>query len=106
MSTARGLPRGRAWLRVLVVLLAVLVPGAHAEAPTAPVGAAVGESVEYDALDTLLRPPSRHAHRSAAPLRPAPLPASPPGVLADLPLPAPPGPPYTPHILRSVVLRC
>ncbi|WP_037675142.1 hypothetical protein [Streptomyces griseus] len=105
-STARSLPRSRAWLRVLVLLLAVVVPGAHAEAHPAPVGAVAGESVEYDALDTVLRPPAHHAHRPAAPLRPTPLPAPRPGDPAVPPLPAPPGPPYSPHTLRSVVLRC
>ncbi|MFG2132720.1 hypothetical protein ACGFNV_33625 [Streptomyces sp. NPDC048751] len=110
MSATRSLPRSRAWLRVLALLLAVLVLGAHAEAHTAPVEAAVGESVEYDVLDTPLRPPARTAtHRPAAPLRPAPLQALPPGVPPVPPPPAPPGPPYaplTPHPLRSVVLRC
>ena len=31
MSTVRSFSRGHAWLRTLVLLLALLVPGAHAE---------------------------------------------------------------------------
>ncbi|MFF4270680.1 hypothetical protein [Streptomyces sp. NPDC001536] len=102
---ARTLPRGRVWLRAFVLLLALLVPGAHSGTHAAtPVVA--GEVAEYDVLDTALRPPARAAHRPVVPLRPAPRPAPAPGVPAGHPLPAPPRPPYALHTLRSVVLRC
>ena len=104
MSTAARLPRSRAWLRVLVLLLALLVPGAPAEVSARPVVTA-GESVEYDVLDTALRP-APCAHRTAAPLRRAPRPAPGPGVPAGRSRPAPPRPSSTPHTLRTVVLRC
>lgn len=98
MSTVRSLSRSRAWLRVLVVLLALLMPGAAAELSPTPVAAA--DTVEYDVHDSALRP-APCVHRPAAPLRPAPLPAP-----ADRPLPAPPGLSYALHALRTVVLRC
>jgi hypothetical protein len=103
---ARTLPRSRAWLRAFVLLLALLVPGAHSGAhAAAPVLA--GEIAEYDVLDTALRPPARAAHRPVAPLRPAHRPAPAHGVPVGPPLPTPPSqPPYTPRTLRSVVLRC
>ncbi|MEV1062909.1 hypothetical protein [Streptomyces sp. NPDC050263] len=103
MSTARSHPRSRAWLRVLAVLLALLAPGTPGELSAAPVAAA--EIIEYDVLDTALRP-AFGAHRPAAPLRPAPLPAPAPGVPADRPRPAPPRAPDALHTLRTVVLRC
>ncbi|MET9830890.1 hypothetical protein ABZ078_16555 [Streptomyces sp. NPDC006385] len=109
MSTARSLPRSRAWLRVLVLLLALLVPGAHTQAHAVPVVAgALGEAAEHDVLDTVLRPPARADRRGTAALRPAPLPrpAPPPGVPVRLTRPAPPLPPYLPPTLRTVVLRC
>lgn len=104
--SARTLPRSRAWLRAFVLLLALLVPGAHSGTHiTTPV--AVGEIAEYDVLDTALRPPARAAHRPVAPLRPAQRPAPAHGVpVGPPPLPTPPQPPYTPRTLRSVVLRC
>ncbi|MEV2210534.1 hypothetical protein AB0H86_03300 [Streptomyces sp. NPDC050997] len=104
MSTARGLPRSRAWLRVLVLLLAVLVPGTPAEVSAAP-GVSV-EIVEYDVLDTALRPPARDAHRPAVPPRRAPDLGPAPAVPRGRPQPAPPKPPYALHALRTVVLRC
>ncbi|MDX2680993.1 hypothetical protein [Streptomyces soliscabiei] len=102
MSTVRSHSRSHAWLRVLVVLLALLMPGAPAELSEPP--AAAG-TVEYDVLDTVLRP-APCAHRPAAPLRPAPLPAPAPGDPAERPLPAPPRPSYALHTLRTVILRC
>ncbi|MET8078316.1 hypothetical protein [Streptomyces sp. NPDC005303] len=106
MSSVRRPPRSREWLRALVLLLALLVPGVHvqAHAPAVPPSAA-GESVEYDVLDTVLRPPARAVHRAAVPLRPVPSQVA-PAAPADRPLPAPPRPPYALPALRSVVLRC
>jgi hypothetical protein len=95
----------RALLRAFVLLLALLVPGAHSGAHAAtPVVA--GEIAEYDVLDTALRPPARAAHRPVAPLRPTAPPAPAFRAPAGHPLPAPPRPPYSLHTLRSVVLRC
>ncbi|PNG16301.1 hypothetical protein C1J00_42680, partial [Streptomyces cahuitamycinicus] len=60
-------PRRRVWLRVLVLLLALLLPGAHAEALTGGTATAPGQSitVEYDLFDTAPRPPARAARRTA-----------------------------------------
>lgn len=106
VSPARNLPRSRVWLRALVLLLALLVPGTHTEARATPVASSVETTIEYDVLDTAaaLRPPSLTVQRPAAPLRPAPAPA--PGVPARRRLPAPPEPSYTLSALRTVVLRC
>jgi hypothetical protein len=99
-------PRRHIWLRVLVLLLALLVPGAHAEAMTGPTATVSGESttVECDLLDTALRPPARGIRRAAAPPEPAPLPG--PAHTARLPLPVPADPSYDPRPLRCEVLRC
>ncbi|MEU7720464.1 hypothetical protein [Streptomyces tibetensis] len=104
---SRG-PRRHAWLRVLVLLLALLVPGAHAEAHpgwTAPVS---GENttVECDLLDTVLRPPARGVHRVAAPPAPAPPPSPVPAHAARRSVPLPTSPPHDARPLRSEVLRC
>ncbi|WP_405871284.1 MULTISPECIES: hypothetical protein [unclassified Streptomyces] len=104
MSTVRRPPCSRAWLRTLVLLLALLVPGVHAEVHTTP--AAAMEIVEYDVLDATLRPPADAVRRTDVALRPAPLPAPAPGVPAGHPLPAAPRSPHSLHALRSVVLRC
>lgn len=114
-STARCRPRSRAWLRVLVLLLALLVPGAHAQAHALPVltgvvagGTAVpgasgapgtsgssgssggpsGEIAEHDVLDTALRPSARADRRGTVRQErqaPAPLPSSARGVRAACP---------------------
>ncbi|KQX62522.1 MULTISPECIES: hypothetical protein [unclassified Streptomyces] len=105
MSPAARLPRSRTWLRTLVLLLALLVPGAAAEVSAAPVAAEIAAIAEYDVVDTALRPAPR-APRPAAPPRPAALPAPAPGVPADRPRPAPSRPSYALHALRTVVLRC
>ncbi|MFE3033725.1 hypothetical protein ACFXKY_19050 [Streptomyces canus] len=106
MSSVRRAPCSRDWLRVLVLLLALVVPGAHVQAHAMPPVPA-GELVEYDVLDTALRPPARTVHRTAVPLRPDPRPETVPGGPADRrPLPASPRPPYALPALRSVVLRC
>ncbi|MFG2554487.1 hypothetical protein [Streptomyces sp. NPDC048581] len=109
MSTASILPRSRTWLRVLVLLLALLVPGAHAQAHAVPAMAAgvSGEAAaEHDALDTVLRPPARTDRRTTVRPCSTPPPKPAPSVPARLSHPAPPRPPYVPHILRTVVLRC
>ncbi|KRD21152.1 MULTISPECIES: hypothetical protein [unclassified Streptomyces] len=109
MSTARRHPRSHTWLRVLVVLVALLAPAAPAGFAAPP--AAASETVEYDVLDTPLRPASC-PHRSTAPLRPAPLP---PGDPATRPLSSsarashPQHPQHPQHrlsALRTVILRC
>ncbi|MGW6542542.1 hypothetical protein ACWGBH_06765 [Streptomyces massasporeus] len=102
-------PRRHAWLRVLVLLLALLVPGAHAEAHTGWTAGVTGESttVECDVLDTTLRPPARTARRTATvPLSPDPLPGPGPASTAQHPVPVPPTPRLDPRPLRSEVLRC
>ncbi|MFJ4981921.1 hypothetical protein ACIP6X_42620 [Streptomyces coeruleorubidus] len=97
---------------MLVLLLALLVPGAHAEARTGPAATVSGEStaVECDVLDTALRPPARgarRARRAAIPLRPTPSPSPEPAYAAPLPAPVPPVPRHDdPRPLRSEVLRC
>ncbi|MES5819037.1 hypothetical protein [Streptomyces sp. RG80] len=98
----------RTWLRAFVLLLALLVPGAHAgaHAATAVTPLVSAEFVEYDVLGTALRPPARSALRPAAPLRPAPHPRPASRVPAGPAFPAPPHPSYAPHTPRSVVLRC
>ncbi|GAA3910677.1 hypothetical protein GCM10023084_73490 [Streptomyces lacrimifluminis] len=96
--------RPAAWLRVLVLLLALLVPGtAHCGAAESVVPG--GTAAEYDVHDTALRPPARHGHRPVVPLRPVPRPPSVrhPVAKATHPLPVPPRPTLA---LRSVVLRC
>lgn len=64
-------PRSRAWLRALVLLLALLVPGTHAEVRATSVASSAGTTVEYDVLDpaAALRPVSltvRFYHRASA----------------------------------------
>lgn len=103
MSTARRHCRSRVWLRVLVLLLALLAPGAPADLSAPPVAAA--EIAEYDTPDAALRP-APCAHRTAAPPRPASAPAPAPAVAPQRPHSAPPGPPRTLRVLRTVVLRC
>ncbi len=104
---ALGRARRHAWLRAFVLLLALSVPGAHAQAVPAPLTAAESGSAvfEYDVLDTVLRPVTRGTGRPVAPLRPAaPFPAAVPTAPAARTLP-----PSTPRSLpapRSVVLRC
>nr|WP_239158414.1 hypothetical protein [Streptomyces sp. SID13726] len=83
-----------------------MVPGAPVHTHAAPPVAA-GEIVEYDVLDTALRPPARAAHRTAVPSRPAPRrDTAPPAAPEARPHPAPPRQPYALPALRSVVLRC
>ncbi|MER5434051.1 hypothetical protein [Streptomyces sp. NPDC002588] len=102
MSTTARPSRSRAWLRTLVLLLALLLPGAPAELAAAPVVA--GETVEYDAA-AAAPGPAPCAPRPAAPPRPAPRPAPASGGPAAPARPAPSTPPYALLTLRSVVLR-
>ncbi|MET9734232.1 hypothetical protein ABZZ79_27385 [Streptomyces sp. NPDC006458] len=110
MSTTSRLARGRTWPRMLVLVLALLLGAPPVTGGlTAPALAVPGESVEYDVLDTALRPPARSAHRPAAPTRPAAAPHRPaaPRQGPGHPLrPASPRPPYALRGLRTVVLRC
>ncbi|MFE1928482.1 hypothetical protein ACFW91_38785 [Streptomyces asoensis] len=110
MSPAVRHPRSRTWPRALVLLLALLVAGPAAGLPAAPAtttAATTGtaEVTEYDVLGTSLRA-APCVHRPAAPPRPAPLPHPMPGAPAVRPGPAPSEPSYTPHVPRTVVLRC
>ncbi|CAM5689909.1 hypothetical protein [Streptomyces fumanus] len=113
-------PRRCVWPRVLVLLLALLLPVVHAgqAQPVASVAAA-GESggggtggsgggggtalAEYDVLDAVARTPVR---RAALPRRPAPRTGvAVPSAAGRPPVPPSP-PPYAPCVPRSVVLRC
>jgi hypothetical protein len=104
VSTARALPPTSAWLRTLVLLLALLVPGIHAELHATP--ATAMEFVEYDALDAAVRPPADAACRTVVAPRPALPPAPAPGTREGRPAPAPPRTPYVLPVPRTVVLRC
>ncbi|MEU0677593.1 hypothetical protein ABZ330_32820 [Streptomyces sp. NPDC006172] len=110
MDTARRLPRSRRWLRVLVLLLAVVVPGASAEAAALPaLSAAVVEIAEYDGLDAAPRAPAGGAHRAVAPALPSPRPARTPTAPPSRLMPPSSCPPYAlgvADVLRTVVLRC
>ncbi|MCF2126747.1 hypothetical protein L1I79_09865 [Strepomyces sp. STD 3.1] len=100
-ATARA---GRtAWLRVLVLLLALIVPCAHATAETVPtVTVAAGAVGEYDQADSALRAPVR-GERRAGPQRPVVRRAA---QRARFARPVPAVPPSRAHGPRSVVLRC
>lgn len=101
--------RGRTWLRVLVLLLALWVPAAHAQAHAAPAFGASAETSEHDpldVLDALVRPPVCAVHRADVPDRPASLPDPAPLRPAVRAWPAGPRVPYATPLLSSVVLRC
>ncbi|MFJ4523941.1 hypothetical protein ACIP4Y_23810 [Streptomyces sp. NPDC088810] len=106
MSRSSSAPRSRTWLRVLVLLLALWVPGAHLSAQAAPYLAVTAETAEHEGLDSALRPPFRAVHRADVPEHPAPLPAAAPARPAARPCPAVPRVPDTTPLLRTVVLRC
>ncbi|WP_217248657.1 hypothetical protein [Streptomyces sp. AC602_WCS936] len=106
-ATLRAGRRG-AWLRVLVLLLALALPCAHVTgqaAPPVPVAGASGGGVgEYDHLDTATRTPARSVRRGVVPPCAAPTSAPTAGPRQrSFALPVPAGLPSTP---RSVVLRC
>ncbi|MEU6775262.1 hypothetical protein [Streptomyces sp. NPDC046759] len=106
MSRTASLPRSRGLLRVLVLLLALWVPGAHVQAQAAPALGMSAGTFEHDVLDTLVEPPARAVHRADVPERPAPLPGAAPVHPAAVPCRAAPRVPYAPPPLRTVVLRC
>ncbi|MER6030441.1 hypothetical protein [Streptomyces sp. NPDC001851] len=109
MSRTGNRPRSRTWLRVLVLLLALWVPGVHAQAQAAPALGVPAETFEHDGtdvLDPLVRPPARVVHRADVPERPAPLADPAPARPAAPRCPAAPRVPYAPSLLRTVVLRC
>ncbi|MEV6117599.1 hypothetical protein AB0L59_35240 [Streptomyces sp. NPDC052109] len=106
MSGRAGRTRSRTWLRVLVLLLALWVPCAHAQAQAAPAFGASAETFEHDVLDTLLRPTAPAVHRDDVLERPAALPDPAPARPAARACPATPRVPYAPTLLRTVVLRC
>ncbi|GAA2269066.1 hypothetical protein GCM10010145_50330 [Streptomyces ruber] len=112
MRSARHAPRTVrrcrcVWPRVLVLLLALFLPAAHAAADVAPGIAVTAETADQDLLESALRLPARQAHRPAARPRPAPAGAHPPAGAAPLPVPPPAGcAPYSLLTRRSVVLRC
>ncbi|MGX1131710.1 hypothetical protein RKD49_003900 [Streptomyces glaucescens] len=106
MSAAPSLPRSRVWLRVLVLLLALLIPGSHVEATGMPVAA--GEVAEADLVVAAPRPVAHRARRAAVPEPPVRAGEAGPArcLPGRLPAAPPPAPPYTLRTLRSVVLRC
>ncbi|MEU0003864.1 hypothetical protein ABZ079_06045 [Streptomyces sp. NPDC006314] len=106
MNGTTSIPRGRTRLRVLVLLLALWVPGAHVQVQAASALGMAAETAEHDVLDIVLRPSARAVHRSDVPQRPAPLPDPAPARPAAHPRPATPRVPYAPPLLRTVVLRC
>ncbi|MGW3724681.1 hypothetical protein [Streptomyces sp. F001] len=101
-----AVPSPGRWARVVVLLLALLVPAAHTDAVAVPAVTVVGEVTEGDLLDTAVRPPGRAVHQPALPQRPVRAPAPALHGMPARPCPAPSWPPYTPSALRSVVLRC
>ncbi|WBO65280.1 hypothetical protein [Streptomyces camelliae] len=106
---SRAWLRSRTWLRVLVLLLALWVPAAQAQALAAPASGVAAGTFEHDGTDgadvpdALVRPPARAVHKADVPERPAPLPGpapARPGIRAC------PAAPYAAPLLRTVVLRC
>ncbi|MDX3747336.1 hypothetical protein [Streptomyces sp. AK08-02] len=97
--------RRTAWLRVVVLLLALLVPGTAAHCGAAESVVSSGTAAEHDVHDSALRPSARYGHRGVVALRPVPGPPAARHAPARTahPLPVPPRPTPAP---RSVVLRC
>jgi len=110
VSTARRGSRSRVWLRAVVLLLALLVPGAGVHAHALPVAVTAGaEAVEHDILDAAVRPAVRSDRRAGTrrPVRPC---AGPPHRPAPAPVASrthrPAAAPGVPPLPRTVVLRC
>ncbi|CAL9513606.1 hypothetical protein [Streptomyces sp. enrichment culture] len=95
------------WPRVLVLLLALLLPCTPATVQAAPATAVTGAAAEYDHLDTV-RPALVRGARRAAAARPLPRPGAGRRTRPDpFRTPAAPARPTgSAHVLRSVVLRC
>ncbi|QTD99513.1 hypothetical protein S1361_19390 [Streptomyces cyanogenus] len=91
---------------MLVLLLALWVPGAHLSAQAPPSLAVAAETAEHEMLDPALRPLVRAVHRADVPERPAPLPGPVSARPAARPRPTAPRVPDTAPLLRTVVLRC
>ncbi|MET7377676.1 hypothetical protein ABZT08_02420 [Streptomyces sp. NPDC005526] len=113
MSTAphaRRAARRHVCRRVLLLLLALLVPGVRAEADAVAVvtvaGAPGGGAAEQDVLDAAPRPGVYGGDRAAVPSRPAAPEHAAPEHAAALPAAAPPSPSPRLHALRCVVPRC
>ncbi|MFD0316003.1 hypothetical protein [Streptomyces flavalbus] len=111
MSRTPHPDRRHAWLRALVLLLVLCVPGAHAGAQAVPPVTVTAENggtaAEADPLDTALRAPGRGAHRPVVPQRPAGRPTPPAARAGHGPRTTlPPRPPYALQSLRCVVLIC
>ncbi|MBP5915787.1 hypothetical protein PV332_36105 [Streptomyces scabiei] len=103
-ARARKRARRGAWLRVLALTVALLLPTTPAAGvpSLAPALASELPAAEHDPLESAARPISR----PAPPLRPAPaVPGRHHGPRPALASPSP-HPAYAPHPLRSVVLRC
>ncbi|EGX56226.1 hypothetical protein SZN_29013 [Streptomyces zinciresistens K42] len=111
MGTARRLPGSRTWLRVVVLLFAVLLPGTHAQAHSQHlVVGAPAEVAEHDLLDASLRAPARTGRRGVVRVAVRPRSGPPPAASRRVPVSrracAPPREPYLPPVPRTVVLRC
>ncbi|MER6124646.1 hypothetical protein ABT173_18765 [Streptomyces sp. NPDC001795] len=112
MSPAPHAPRAArryAWLRVLVVLVALLATGAHTGAVVAPPAAVSAETcgAECDVLDAALSPTAVQGPRTVQPLRPDPSAGgrpSEPGRSSAAAVQVPGSAAL--HALRTVVLRC
>lgn len=97
------------WPRVLVLLLALFLPAAHAEAGPAPAVAVTAEAGDQDLPESAFRCPARPAHRPAATLRRAPSSPRTHPPAGAAPSPGAPHAPCAPYALltrSSVVLRC
>ncbi|MFI1533969.1 hypothetical protein [Streptomyces anandii] len=110
---ARRVPRRGACVRVLVLLLALFLPGlpgagVPAQAvPAAVAGAAAVAAAEQDVLDTAPRPPAGPGARALVRPRPAaPAPAAVPASGRAAALTAPASAALRPVAPRRVVLRC
>ncbi|MGW2617287.1 hypothetical protein [Streptomyces sp. NPDC001500] len=103
MGAPRSHSRSHVWLRVLVLLLALLASSAPVELPAPSVAAAgIGE---YDVLDAALRP-APCVHRPAARPPSTPLRAPAPATRRPLPAAPPAASACTARCLRTVILRC